>query len=254
MQPLVSVEFESFAVSVPRILDACGVGRVLATQDRVLIKPNLVNASPPPVTTPVACVQAIIEYVRAHCAAEILVAEGCGDACRETPEVFAALGYDELAQRTGVQLLDLNIAPLVERQNPDCELFPRMWLPEVAFTHFLISVPMLKAHSLAGMSGSIKNMMGFLPPAHYAGPPGSWKKALFHARMQQSLRELAAHRLPDLTLMDASLGLASFHLGGPPCDPPVGRLLAGADALALDREAAGLLGLDWKRIDHLQPL
>ncbi|BBD07314.1 uncharacterized protein DFE_0588 [Desulfovibrio ferrophilus] len=254
MQGVVSVGFESYATSVPRVLDACGAHKVLAEQQRVLIKPNLVNASPPPVTTPVECVEAVIDYVRAHSDAEIVVAEGCGDACRETPEIFAALGYVGMADRMGAVLLDLNTAPLVERQNPACELFPQMWLPAVAFTHFIISIPMLKAHSLAGMTGTIKNMMGFPPPEHYAGQHGSWKKASFHGRMQQSVRELASYILPDLTLMDASVGLSSFHLGGPTCDPPVGRLLAGGDAYALDREAAGLLGLDWECVGHLLPL
>jgi hypothetical protein len=51
--------------------------------------------------------------------------------------------------------------------------------------------------------------------------------------------------------MDASVGLASFHLGGPHCQPPVGRILAGDDPLDLDRKAAGLLGLDWRQIPHL---
>jgi len=251
MKPLVRVAFTDYASSVPAALDACGAGEFLAGQERVLLKPNLVNASPPPVTTPVALVEAVIQYVRAHSDADIVVAEGCGDACRETPEIFAALGYADMAARLGVALLDLNHAPLVKSENPACALFPELWLPEVALTHCLVSLPMLKAHSLAGMTGAIKNLMGLLPPKHYAGSGGSWKKARFHARMQQSVRELAAHRLPDLSLMDASVGLADYHLGGATCEPPVGLLLAGADARALDREAATLLGLDWRSLGHL---
>ena len=32
-----------------------------------------------------------------------------------------------------------------------------------------------------------------------------------------------------LTLLDASIGLAQSHLGGPPCEPPVNRILASYD-------------------------
>ena len=51
--------------------------------------------------------------------------------------------------------------------------------------------------------------------------------------------------------MDATVGLAEFHLGGAHCDPPLGRLIAGTDPLAIDRRGAELLGLDWRDIPHL---
>ena len=63
---------------------------------------------------------------------------------------------------------------------------------------------------------------------------------------------LNRHRNPDLTLLDARIGLAEYHLGGPWCDPPVNRLVAGFDPVAVDRQAARLLGLDWRAIVHLQ--
>ena len=51
--------------------------------------------------------------------------------------------------------------------------------------------------------------------------------------------------------MDASIGLADYHLGGRICDPPVNKLIAGFDPQKVDRKAAGLLGLDWRTIPHL---
>lgn len=75
--------------------------------------------------------------------------------------------------------------------------------------------------------------------------------AAFHENLHQSIRDLNRCRPPDLSLMDASVGLAAFHLGGPPCDPPAATLIAGYDPREVDRRAAGLLGLDWRRIPHL---
>lgn len=249
---VVLTDFTSYADSVPAALDACGAAGLLRKQKRVLIKPNLVNASPPPVTTPVECCAAIVRYVRAHAPqAEVVVAEGCGDVLRETPELFAIHGYDLLSGREGVGLLDLNQAECVRVDNPEGEVFTELWLPEAAMASFLISVPVLKAHSLADMTGSLKNLMGLLPPARY-GKGGAWKKSSFHARMQASLRDLARCRTPDLTLMDASVGLKDHHLGGSRCDPPLATLIAGTDALACDRAGAELLGLDWRDIGHLR--
>ena len=248
---IASVTFRSYAESVPKVLDQIGATDILRRQTAVLIKPNLINTTPHPVTTSPTCCEALIDYIRDCSRADIVIAEGCGDAGCETPAVFAALGYETLAARKGVRLVDLNTAPLRRVVNSACKRFPAMHLPEIVFSHYLISVPVLKAHSLAELTGTCKNMMGLLPPQHYGGHPGSWKKALFHQRLHQSIRDLIGYRAPDLSLMDASIGLASYHLGGPPCDPPVNRLLAGFDPLVIDRHAADLLGLDWHAVAHL---
>ncbi len=245
------VDFTAYETSVRAALDAVGARDLLAGQKAVLIKPNLVNASPHPVTTPPDCCAAVISYVTSCCAAEIIIAEGTGDMSRETGEVFELLGYGRLSRKTGVPLLDLNHAPLVKKALPGRPVFPEMHLPAAAFTHFIISVPVLKAHSLAGVTGTLKNMMGFAPPAYYGGGRGSWKKAVFHGRMQQSIADLNAYRTPDLSVLDASAGLADYHLGGPECRPRVGKIVAGTDPGNVDRTAARLLGIDWNAIAHL---
>lgn len=248
---MISVDFTSFDKSVPAALDALHAADALARQKAILIKPNLINDSPPPVTTPAACCEALVRYVRACSNASIAIGEGCGTPALETDDVFDRLGYRDLAKRLGVKLVDLNKAPLSRRTDPSCSVFPEMYLPDMALSHYLISVPVLKAHSLADITGTLKNMIGLAPPKHYSGRHGVWRKAAFHGRMQQSIVEINRYRTPDLTLMDASVGLADYHLGGPECEPPVRKLLAGFDPLELDRAAAELLGLDWRRIGHL---
>jgi uncharacterized protein (DUF362 family) len=251
MTRVAETEFTSYDATVPRVLDAVGAAAVLRQQTTVLLKPNLVNASPPPVTTPVECVEALVEYVRACSRATVVVGEGCGAAEMETPEVFRRLGYTEMARRLGVELIDLNHAPLRRLARPECEVFPEMHLPEIALAHYLISVPVLKAHSLADVTGTMKNMMGLCPPEHYAGGSRGWKKAVFHRRMHESIIDLNRYRTPDLTLLDATVGMAEFHLGGAHCDPPVNKLLASFDPLAIDRRGAELLRIDWRQVGHL---
>jgi uncharacterized protein (DUF362 family) len=244
--------FEDYDISVRRVLDRIGAAPVFARQKAILIKPNLINASPPPVTTPAACAAALVRYIRACSGAAIAIGEGCGTPTHETAAVFEALGYDKLAERYGAELVDLNRAPLRKLADPACRLFPEIHLPEIAFTHYLVSVPVLKAHSLATLTGTLKNMIGFAPPQYYSGRHGTWRKAVFHHDLQQAIRELNRYRTPDLTLMDATIGLAEYHLGGARCEPPVNRLVAGFDPVAVDREAARLLGLDWRDIPHLR--
>ncbi|MDM8526437.1 DUF362 domain-containing protein [Desulfococcaceae bacterium HSG8] len=246
---LATVDFLSYRESVPEAFDRIGAGEILSEQHAILIKPNLVNSSPFPVTTPVQCCEAVAEYVKRCSDADIVIAEGCGDPSYETDEIFRRLGYADLAERYGIQLIDLNHAGLKKLENNKNPVFPEMYLPEIAFTHFIISVPVLKAHSLSIITGTLKNMVGLAPPRYYGG--GGWNKSRFHNNIHQAITDLNTYRHADLTMTDASVGLVDYHLGGRRCSPPAGKLIAGYDPLETDREAAGLLGIDWETVPHL---
>jgi uncharacterized protein (DUF362 family) len=251
MSAVVSVPFTDYPTSVSRAFQKAEGAQALAGFDAILLKPNLVDASPFPVTTHPEFTEAVIRTIRAHTDMPIVIGEGCGDRNMETDEVFKALGYTDLAARTGVELLDLNHAELIKLSNPQCTVFPEFWLPKVATTHAIVSLPVLKGHSMTKVTGTLKNMMGVAPSTHYQGP-GGWKKSKFHAQLHQAIRDLNRYVTPHLTLMDASVGLTTYHLGGPPCDPPINRILAGTDPLALDREAARLLGVNWRDVGYLR--
>jgi len=248
---VVTIDFSSYRESVAVAFDMIGARQALAKQSAILIKPNLTNASPHPVTTPVGCCEAVVEYVRSCSKSDIVIAEGCGDPSLETDEIFDLLGYRGMAIRHAVPLVDLNTAPLRKLANKNCSVFPEIYLPEIVSTHFIISLPVLKAHTLSIITGTLKNMIGFAPPKYYSGRFGVWKKAVFHGNIQQAIIDLNRYRSPDLSLMDATVGLAESHLGGRHCSPPAGKIIAGFDPLEVDRKAAMLLGLDWKRIPHL---
>jgi len=248
---VIEQEFISYRDTVPAVLDALGAADVLRRQACVLLKPNLVMASAPPVTTPVACIEALIDYVRGCSLARIIVAEGCGAADYDTAHCFDVLGYTAMADRLDVQLLDLNTAPTVALNNAKGRVFPVFHLPRIATEAYIVSVPVLKAHSLSEITGTLKNMMGFAPPRHYQ-KGGHWKKSAFHARLHEAIVELNRYCTPDLTLLDATVGLRDYHLGGATCVPPIGKLLASFDPVAIDRRAAALLGRDWRTIAHLR--
>ena len=248
---LVTVDFTSYKKSINNALDAISAHEHLASQTAILIKPNIINSSPHPITTSPECCEVIIEYIRKYSKAEIVIAEGCGEANLETADIFNILGYTAMAGKYRIPLIDLNYEPLKSLRNPDCSVFPEMHLPEIAFNHYIISVPVLKVHSLAKMTGTLKNMMGFAPPKYYSGGSGTWKKAVFHNKMQQSIIDLNKYLIPDLSVMDGSIGMAQFHLGGAHCDPPVNKIIAGYNPWKVDLRATELLGLDWRNIEHI---
>ncbi len=244
-------EFSDWRDSVSRLLDGAGLLAALGDKNRVLLKPNLVENLQPPITTPVGLIEAIVDYLRQRKSElGIIVGEGTGSRDYDTFHPFRELGYVEMAERLGVELIDLNEQPLRTMRNPGCRRWPEMHLPEIVFESFLISVPVLKAHSLAGVTMTLKNMMGCAPPAYYE-QGGHWKKASFHQDIQAAVFDLNRYRTPDFTVLDATVGMQEAHLWGPTCKPPHRKLAASWDPVAIDVYGTGLLGRDWRGIGYL---
>jgi len=242
--------FESFGESLPLALEAIGAREILAEQQTIVIKPNLVTDDPPPVTLPVGAAMVLVRWLRKQTGARIILAEGTGDQLHSTIKVFDHLGYMDLAERYDLKLIDLNEAPAVELSRDDCPIFPQFYLPEILSDSFVISFAVLKEHSLADVTLSMKNMVGCAPPRFYQ-QGGMWKKSAFHRQIHEAILDLNRYRKPDLALIDASVGMRDHHLTGRPCDPPPHRLIAGFDPVAVDAAGAMLLGKNWRDIPHI---
>ena len=246
-------ESSSWAESIPPLLDAAGMIDTIniTGKNRVLIKPNLVEVLDPPITTPVELVAEVVAYLTSHLPNLIvLVGEGSGAIHYDTFHSFESLGYTSMAREMDIELVDLNEESLVCLKNKGCRRWPEMYLPEIVFDSFLLSIPVLKAHSLAEVTLTMKNMMGIAPPSHYQ-KGGHWKKAAFHNRIQEAVFDLNRYRTPDFTLLDATVGMQEAHLWGPTCDPPPNKLAAGHDPVAIDAYGALLLGRNWRDVGHL---
>ncbi|MCW5202029.1 DUF362 domain-containing protein [Desulfobulbus sp. US1] len=245
-----TTSFLSWQESLPPLLDKAGLTKHIPASKTILIKPNLVETLRPPITTPVALVRCIVDYLQKHLDNAIVIGEGCGALDYDTHRCFTELGYTKMARETGVELIDLNEAPCQRHSLPQCKRWPEFYLPEIATDSFLLSVPMLKAHTLAGVTLTMKNMMGLAPPNHYH-QGGGWKKAAFHTRVHEAIADLNRYRSPDFTILDATVGMAEAHLWGPTCDPQINKLVAGFDPVAIDSYGAALLGKDWQQIGHI---
>lgn len=241
---------EPLEKNLPFLLESSGISEC-AAQKQVLIKPNLVEILAPPITTPVRLVEQIVIYLLNFLPDNrIFIGEGCGSTEYDTHRAFHELGYTRLAERYNVELVDLNSESLILRKNNDCQRWPEMYLPELLDHVFLLSVPQLKAHSLSKVTLSMKNMMGCVPPSHYKGG-GAWNKSAFHDRIHEAVYDLNRYRAPDFTLLDAAIGMAKAHLWGPQCSPPVAKLAASSDPVAIDSYGASLLGKSWRDVDHI---
>jgi len=240
---------QEYPSAIARALEKVSAVDALAGFPRIIIKPNMVNNSPPQVTTDVRCIMAVVEYLKDRLDTEIVVAEGSGEG--STLDNLKLNGYEQITKKFGVELVDLDALPARKYENPAAGEYKEVYLPEYLQGAALLSVPPAKDHTITRVTLGLKNMVGCLPASHYSGY-WSYKKSQIHAvNTDQAVADLMLYIRPHLTVIDAIEGLAGGHLSGRPPQPPIGKIIASTDVLAADREAARLLGHDPDSIRHL---
>ncbi len=235
---------------ITRALDEVNAVEALAGFERVIVKPNMVNPSPPPVTTDVRCVMAVVQYLQERLDAGIVVAEGSGEG--STLDNLRLNGYEQITRKFGVELVDLDALPVKRYENPRAGVYREIFLPEYLEGAGLVSVPPAKDHTITQVTLGLKNMVGCLHASHYSGY-WTYKKSQIHAVDEhQAVADLMLYVRPHLTVIDARDGLTGGHLSGRVPEPPLERIIAGTDVLAADREGARLLGHEPDSIGHLR--
>ena len=204
---------------------------------RVLIKPNILGPCRPEehVTTHPALVRAAVEACRRRGAAEIVVGDNPG---------MTAYGTTEHAARTAgiVDAADGCYRNIAELPRAVRGATPRMdSLPvarAVLDADVIVNLPKMKTHVATGMTGAVKNTFGYVVGAAKTRLHALYPGAEAFAR---AVLDVFAVRPPELSIMDAVWAMEGQ---GPSGGRPrfVGRLLASADAVALDAVAARMMG------------
>ena len=238
MSKVAKVPFTDYETSIRKALDLIGAAQALPQDGLIIIKPNLTNSSPPPVTTSVEAAEAVYKYCRDHTKAQIAIGEGAGSG--RTCDVYGALGYTDLARRHHIELIDFNGADTVELKNPDALQLKTFHLPKIARDAFIISVPVLKDHDFSKTTISMKNMFGLAPGKYYAD---GWNKSKLHSpSVDDAIVDVCLYKKPALSMVDASVALQGGHLSGR--KKHIGLILAGFDPVAVDTVGSELLGHD----------
>jgi uncharacterized protein (DUF362 family) len=246
MGRVAKVKFVDYKTSITEALDLVGAAARLPQKGLIIIKPNLTNSSPPPVTTNIAAAEAVYRYCRTYTKAEIAIGEGCGSG--RTADVFAALGYIALAKKHGLRLIDFNEAETVLLQNNNAFQLKRFYMPVIVRDAFVISLPVLKDHSFTATTVAMKNMFGIAPGKFYAG---SWNKSKLHSpSTDKSVVDVCLYKKPDLSVVDASVALKGNHLSGR--HKNIGIILAGFDPVAVDTVGSETLGHNPNRLEYLR--
>ncbi len=245
MSVVAKVKFADYETSVAKALNLIKAAGKLPQTGLVIIKPNLTNANPPPVTTNVKAVEAVYNYCKSHSNATIAIGEGCGEGI--TIDTFKANGYTKLADKYGIRLIDFNEEKAIVLKGKDTLQLKQVYIPEIVKDAFIISLPVLKDHCFTATTIAMKNMFGIAPAPFYRG---SWNKSKLHSpSTHKSVVDICLYKKPDLCVVDASVALAGTHLSGK-CKN-LGLILASFDAVAVDAVGSGLLGHNPRKVEYL---
>lgn len=216
---------------------------------RILIKPNLVDVvENHPATTAPEVVGALVDMLAELGAAEIIVGDGPAFR-RDAVAVAEECGLAAILAARGVRFVDLNYDDLEPAPVRDGWLrrAPVLWLPRTARqADLIVSAPKLKTHHWAGVSLSLKNLLGVIPGARYGWP----KNAIHIGGISATILSLYQMLPPVVAVVDGIVGIEG---DGPLFGEPVahGLLAVGRDAVAVDVVCAQLMGFEIKEIEHL---
>lgn len=225
-----------------------GMGRAISPGDTVFVKPNIVYPAPPPATTDVGVIAAVVELLVGAGAREVIVGDSPSSGDRKaygisSADVMSAGGFDRL-RSLGVTLLNLDEDQVVEVGVPGGVICKKLrTYRRLVEADKIISVPVMKTHFLTDVSLSIKCLYGCVAYDQ--------RKAFHRDDIHQKVVDVAKALPPALAVIDGGIAMEGF---GPKAGTPVTMdiAIASLDPVAADAIAASVMGYDPMEIDHLR--
>lgn len=222
------------------LMDKMDIASEIPENALIGIKPNLVvaKASASGATTDPQIVDGIITYLKSKGHNNIIILEGSwvGD---KTDRAFKICGYNKIAKKHGIELVDLQKDSGSAVKVKDLTLFV---CQKALSVDYMINVPVLKGHCQTRMTVSLKNMKGCIP--------NSEKRRYHTLGIHKPVAYLNKVLKTDLIIVDGIIGDLDFEEGGTPIN--MNRLIAGKDPVLVDSYCASLMGFDKYDIEYIR--
>jgi uncharacterized protein (DUF362 family) len=217
----------------------------LSPTGRTFIKPNIVSANKRYIHdsfTHPAVVEAMVQVLRERKTSDITIGESGGYGI-PTRLFFRESGHREMAERIGVDLIDLNEHPVTKTT-----LEKAAWHKSILLSNYIrdaqwkIWMPKLKFHIFASITNALKLNIGILTHK---------ERMLYHDyRIHEKIVDLLEPGTPNLIVSDAVRITYGFESAPYPVD--LGLLMIADQPLAADVVAAHIMGYDPKAVEHLK--
>jgi uncharacterized protein (DUF362 family) len=222
-----------------------GMGGIVSEGDTVALKPNVVTGrlSGRGVTTDPRVIESLIKLSFEAGAGEVLVVEGSGYGT-PTSEALELSGMNDVAERNGAMVVDVDMDDAVEVSVPDPLILEKISVSKMFHeADVKINVPVMKTHDQMLMTLGMKNMKGVIQKP---------SKRLFHRiGLAKAIVDLNRAVLLDLTVVDAIHAMEGL---GPSFGEIVemDMVMAGSDVYSLDVIGAQVMGFAPGEVEYLK--
>jgi uncharacterized protein (DUF362 family)/ferredoxin len=231
-------------------LNLIGLEPQIFAGKRVVVKPNLLNASAPEksVVTHPEFFRAALRMVRDHGGNPILCES---PAFQPLAKVIKKAGYDRIVEEEGCEIADPRSTGILFCDGR-CR-FKRFEISSAVFdADIILNLPKFKTHGLTYITGAVKNLFGLI----YGLNKSQWH---LKARSKEEFSEflldyysalLRGFEKPKvfIHLMDAVMGMEGEGPGAGGTPRKIGAVLAGQDAVSVDAVATRVVGLPLKEV------
>jgi uncharacterized protein (DUF362 family) len=189
-------------------------------------------------TTDPRIVAAIVDVLRERYGEEVQVNVVEADAtAMRTKHSFRMLGYEKLAKRKNVELLNLSSGEIDEKEVSVGGHGIKFRIPRILLkSDLFINVPKLKIMRATGISCAMKNVFGCI-----ASP----RKVVYHPLLAKAIVGINKILHPHLTIVDGLVALGRFPV-------ELRLLMAGIDPFSIDWAASKIMGYNPSTIEFLK--
>ena len=209
----------------------------LSSDSVVAIKPNLcaIKTHETGATTDPRVVGAVIKYLKNQFGVvNISIVESNGSQVL-ADLAFKLLGYEEIARKLNVKLVNLSKVPFSVKSFPENAFVKEIKVPQIlSDADFFITVPKIKTHMDCFITCALKNQYGCNP---------YWRKTIYHKRLDDAIVDFSVAFKPDFVVVDGLVAMDGRK--GPTEGVPLrmNTLIFGRDAVAVDYFVAQLMGI-----------
>lgn len=223
-----------------RLIETLDPAKGLKKDASIALKPNLVVAKDwrsGATTNPDVCA-AVIEYFQARGLTNIRIVESAWVG-ESTQRAFRVCGYEALAEKYGVELVDVKKDRYETRSSGG-------FTTEISKTALeadvIVNLPLIKGHCQTGITCALKNLKGLISDR---------EKRRYHTLgLHEPIAQLNKMIRPTLTIADGIWTDPGFEEGGSPVRGNV--MVAGTDSVLVDAYAAMRLGHRARDIGYIR--
>ncbi|MFQ5975296.1 MAG: DUF362 domain-containing protein [Candidatus Hydrothermarchaeales archaeon] len=220
-----------------------GVEQFAFDGKEVLVKPNINSDDPFPATTNPEVVGSVVQFLYDAGASNVLVGDMSNPSYLPTIKTMQKLGIKRAAEDAGAEVVSFDDDEWFSVRPEKAEYFLEFLVPKTVFkAEKLVSLPVIKTHSIATYTMSLKNFVGAIHP--------NSRMALHRSDdIEEMIAEINLAVHPDLVIMD---GTKSMVAGGPMegSVKDTGMILTSSDRIAIDIVGLGVVKFfgEWKRV------